>query len=162
MSIASLRFLALLLLLAGIAYVAVHSMPPASIAETASNRQTILVRVMELSGTGPDQQSHVLFHSKAGYTTTTDSLGRVGSQVNGTYLVDGEYHTLFVTLADEYKRLAKDGSTQVGSFSEDGKPLIIRVPGMIMVKKGDATAVHMIENPSYYGYPKGYRGDDDD
>jgi len=147
------------LLIGAVAYV-VHAVQTST--AVAEDRSIILVRILELTGTGPDKQSHLLFSSKEGYTTTMDALGRVGSQVNGTQLADGDYHTLFVTLADDYQRLAQDGSTQGGSLTEDGKPLKMRVHGMIVVEKGHATATRMIESPSYYGYPKGYRGDDDD
>ena len=132
--------------------------PPA-----ASAQSHILVRIHELTGTGPDGQSHTLYRNEKGYTTTLNALGRVGSQVNGSSLSDGEYHTLYVRLGDKFDILHPDGSQDTGSFRAQDKPTTVRVRGMIMVRGGEATALHMLENPNYYPYPGAHRdGNDDD
>lgn len=128
-----------------------------------STQSHILVRILELTGTGPDGKIHSLYRNEKGYTTTLDALGRVGSQVSGTGLAEGAYHTLFVRLADKYEILRPDGSRQSGRFSAKGKPTTLRVRGMILVQGDKANAMHMLENPNYYASPRGIReGDDDD
>lgn len=120
-----------------------------------SVRPTVLVRVKELEGTGPDLREHRLFTDSDGFITTLDALGRVGYQVQGTALGEGAYHTLFVQLADEYEVINPDGAHTLRRFTDENKPTRLRVRGMIMVRDGQATPLRMLEDPSYYGSRKG-------
>lgn len=122
----------------------------------------VLVTIVELSAIGPDGSEVTLFEDPTGYVTTLDGLGRIGSQISGRGLADGAYHTLSVRLKDEYSRLGTDGTAHRGSLSDLDKPLQLRIRGMIMVESGTATPMRMFEEASYYGYPEGYRGGDDD
>lgn len=125
---------------------------PASPAEENTvtvGRPVILVRVLSLEGTGPDQREHRLFHDPDGFVTTLDALGRVGYQVRGGELAEGGYHTLFVQLADEYKEVRADGTQTRHRFSDKDKPTRLRIRGMVMVKNGDATPLRMLDAPSY-------------
>lgn len=115
----------------------------------------ILVRILALSGTGPDGNSYQLYTSQNGYVTSLDALGRIGSQVNGQGLKEGAYHTLYVRLHDRYQRIGVDGSNISGSFNEQGKPTYLRVRGMIMVKNGRATAMRMLDHASHDSYRHG-------
>lgn len=115
----------------------------------------ILVRILELSGTGPDGNCYKLYASQNGYITNLNTLGRIGSQVNGQGLKEGAYHTLYVRLHDRYQRIGVDGSNTSGSFSEQEKPTYLRVRGMIMVKNGRATAMRMLDHASHHGYRHG-------
>lgn len=138
---------------------------PAATAQ-ATNRPVVLVRVLALEGTGPDLQQHRLYADADGVITTLDALGRVGYQVGGEGLAEGGYHTLFVTLADEYEVVQGDGTRTQRRFSEKDQTTRRRVRGMIMVRGGQATPLRMLDDPSYYGsrreaFRQG-RGDDDD
>jgi hypothetical protein len=106
----------------------------------------ILVRIIELYGTGPDGSSSLLYRNQEGYATTLDALGRVGAQVSAEGLQDGAYHTLYARLHDSYQRIAPDGRVITGSFSEQGKPTFLRVRGMIMVRGGNATPLRMLDH----------------
>ncbi len=106
----------------------------------------ILVSILELHGTGPDGNSHRLYTSQEGYTTTLDALGRIGSQVNAEGLQEGAYHTLYARLHDSYQRIAPDGRVITGSFSEQGKPTFLRVRGMVMVRDGRASPLRMLDH----------------
>ena len=134
--------------------------PPAAV-----ERSIVLVRVLALDGTGPDNREHRLFSDTQGFVTTLDALGRVGYQVGGKGLGEGGYHTLFAELADEYEHILPDGTRLLQRFSDDSKPRRIRVRGMIMVRDGQATPLRMLEDPSYYGsrrgaFRRGYEDDD--
>ncbi|MCW8840545.1 MAG: hypothetical protein OQL05_02250 [Gammaproteobacteria bacterium] len=113
-----------------------------------------LVRIQELTGIGPDERTHRLFASRAGFTTTLNGLGRIGAQVNGQQLADGAYHTLYVQLHDSYQRITAEGTTVSGSLSESGQATHLRIRGMIMVKNGCATPLRMFDLPTYYRYPE--------
>lgn len=135
--------------------------------EQTTSRPIVLVRVLSLYGTGPDLLEHRLFDYPDGFVTTLDALGRVGYQVGGEKLTEGGYHTLFVQLADEYERVRPDGTLTRGRFSDEDKPTRLRIRGMIMVRKGEATPLRMLNDSPYYGSSKkalrhrSYRDDDD-
>lgn len=127
-----------------------------------SEQPVVLVRILELSAIGPDGASRTLYRSEEGYATTLGGLGRIGSQISAAGLADGAYHTLTVRLHDSYQRIRPDGTRENGRFSEQGKPVQLRIRGMIKVEDGSATPLRMLDTPSYYGYPEGYRGEEDD
>lgn len=140
---------------------------PAEASAQATNRPVVLVRVLALEGTGPDLQQHRLYADADGVITTLDALGRVGYQVGGEGLAEGGYHTLFVTLADEYEVVQGDGTRTQRRFSEEEQTTRRRVRGMIMVRGGQATPLRMLDDPSYYGsrreaFRQGRDEDDDD
>jgi hypothetical protein len=140
---------------------------PAAASAQAGNRPVVLVRVLALEGTGPDLQQHRLYADADGVITTLDALGRVGYQVGGEGLAEGGYHTLFVTLADEYEVVQGDGTRTQRRFSEEEQTTRRRVRGMIMVRGGQATPLRMLDDPSYYGsrreaFRQGRDEDDDD
>jgi hypothetical protein len=122
----------------------------------------LLVRILELHGTGPDGNSRLLYASQDGYTTTLDALGRVGSQVNAEGLQEGAYHTLYVRLHDSYQRIAPDGRMTAGSFSGQDKPTLLRVRGMIMVRDGRATPLRMLDHNLHPSPRRGTEEWDDD
>jgi len=120
-----------------------------------------LVRILRLSGTGPDGTEQILFEDPDGFITTLDTLGRVGYQVSASNLAEGGYHTLFVDLADRYEVVSQDGIRLEKHFSESGRETHRRVRGMIMVRGGKATPLRMLNEP--FG-PRTMRsgGEDDD
>ncbi|MDT8403434.1 hypothetical protein [Sulfuriflexus sp.] len=122
------------------------------------------MRILALEGTGPDRQQHRLYADADGVITTLDALGQVGYQVGSEGLAEGGYHTLFVTLADEYEVVQGDGTRTQRRFSEEDQATRRRVRGMIMVRGGQATPLRMLDDPSYYGSRrKAFRpGRDDD
>lgn len=133
-----------------------------AVPQQPSEQPVVLVRILELSAIGPNGVRRTLYRSEEGYTTTLDGLGRIGSQVSAAGLADGAYHTLSVRLHDSYQRIRPDGARESGRFSEQGKPVQLRIRGMIKVEDGSATPLRMLDTPSYYGYPEGYRGEEED
>jgi hypothetical protein len=134
------------------------AVPPPPVAAQAHT----LVTIHELSGTGTDGKTYLLYNSASGYVTTLNALGRIGSQVDGSTLQDGTYHTLYVRLADQYVRLKPNGQRENGRFSEHNKPTVVRVRGMILVKDGKSTALRMLDGTRHSRYPGDHRGKDDD
>lgn len=163
----SLLVLLSLSLLTVPSHAAAEALPtPSGASAQAANRPVVLVRVLALEGTGPDLQQHRLYADADGVITTLDALGRVGYQVDGDGLAEGGYHTLFVTLADEYEVVQGDGTRTQRRFSEKEQATRRRVRGMIMVRGGQATPLRMLDDPSYYGSRREafrpWRDDDDD
>lgn len=126
-----------------------------------SRNTVILVRILELSATGPDEKSHRLYSSPDGYVTTLDSLGRIGNQVQAKGLKEGPYHTLYVVLHDRYEVIRSNGERYRDSFSDHGKPTRFRIRGMIMVKKGQATPLRMFESHNDRQQHRQYYEEDD-
>lgn len=139
---------------------------PAPMTDQAVKRQApaavILVRIIRLSGTGPDGAERVLFEDPKGFVTTLDTLGRVGYQVSANQLAEGGYHTLFVDLADSYEVIGNDGVRVEKSMSASGRETHRRIRGMIMIRNGAATPLRMLKEPLGPAPMRSYGHDDDD
>jgi hypothetical protein len=140
-------------------------LPPSTAFAAAPSTYTtapvVLVRVLQLSGIGPDGRVQELYENRSGFVTPLNALGRVGYEVKAGGLMEGGYHTLYVELADRYEVLAADGSLQAKHFSDSGRDTRVRVHGMILVKQGNATPLRMLGENDEHRPPRSRYGDDE-
>lgn len=121
-----------------------------------------MVRILALSGTGPDNAEHTLYASRNGFATPLQEVGRIGYLVQGKGLADGHYHTLYVALADDFQEIYADGTVIEKRLSDTGKERHLRIRGMVLVADGQATPMGMLEYDTPRRLPRGMRDDDDD
>jgi hypothetical protein len=99
----------------------------------------LLVRVLELNATGPDNRAYTLFRDETGMLVSLQDIGRITYEVRAGTLPEGGYHTLSVRLADNATAVLADGRQVPRTLRALSLPSERRISGMLWVEGGNVS-----------------------